>query len=56
MSIKELREKLEMTQTEFALKLGVAEYTVRRWESGTSKPSPLAQRQLEMLEKKVGKK
>ncbi len=32
MNIKRLRKKLKMTQAEFALRVGVAEYTVRRWE------------------------
>lgn len=42
--VKRLRKKLGMTQAEFAVKLGVAEYTVRRWESGVCLPSPMARR------------
>ncbi len=51
MHIKKLRKKLNMTQAEFALTVGVAEYTVRRWEKGTHQPSRLALRELNRLEK-----
>ena len=51
MNIKRLRKKLKMTQAEFALRVGVAEYTVRRWEKGTHQPSRLALRELNRLEK-----
>ena len=47
--IKELREKLGLTQDQFAVQLGVAPYTIRRWEKGT-KPSPMARQLLEQLE------
>ncbi len=45
MNIKKLRKSLKMTQAEFALRVGVAEYTVRRWEKGTHQPSRLARGQ-----------
>jgi len=38
-----------MTQEQFAAKIGVTFSTVNRWESGKSKPSPLAMRQIEEL-------
>ena len=47
--IRELRSKLGLTQEQFAAKVGVIFSTVNRWESGKSKPSPLAMRQLEYL-------
>ena len=47
MNVKRLRKKLGLTQAEFAVKLGVAEYTVRRWESDKTKPSRLARRAIE---------
>lgn len=47
--IKELRYKLGLTQEQFAAKVGVTFSTVNRWESGKSKPSPLAMRQIEEL-------
>lgn len=36
MTIKELREKKEMTQQEFAERLGVSMSAVRTWEKGRS--------------------
>jgi len=53
MNIKDLRKALNLTQAQMAVKLGVAEFTVRRWEAGTHKPSQLALRQLARLEKKI---
>ena len=47
--IRELRSKLGMTQEQFSAKVGVTFSTVNRWESGKSKPSPLAMRQIEEL-------
>lgn len=47
--IKELRMKLKLTQAEFAVKIGVAEYTVRRWEEGVTSPSPMARRVIKEL-------
>jgi transcriptional regulator with XRE-family HTH domain len=47
--IRDLRSKLGMTQEQFAAKVGVTFSTVNRWESGKSKPSPLAMRQIEEL-------
>lgn len=40
--IRALRENLLLSQEALARKLGVAVRTVARWESGASKPSPLA--------------
>jgi len=49
--IRDLRSKLGLTQEQFAAKVGVTFSTVNRWESGKSKPSPLAMRQIEELYK-----
>ena len=38
-AVKELRDKLIMTQMEFAIYLGVAYESVNRWEAGTHKPT-----------------
>ncbi|MBN2055105.1 DUF3883 domain-containing protein [bacterium] len=47
--IKNLRNKLKLTQVEFAERLGVSFPTVNRWENGKSNPSPLSwQRILEL--------
>ncbi len=40
--IRELRALIELTQEQFAHKLGVTLPTVSRWENGRSSPSPLA--------------
>lgn len=47
MDVKKIRKRLGLTQDQFAVRLGVAPYTVRRWESGKTKPSRMAERLLE---------
>ncbi|KKN60889.1 hypothetical protein LCGC14_0527600 [marine sediment metagenome] len=42
MTTKQLRMKLKLSQDRFAARLGEAPYTIRRWESGKHKPSPLS--------------
>jgi len=42
--VRELRRRLNLTQEQLAQRLGVTVSTVRRWELGTSVPSPMAQR------------
>lgn len=51
--VKVLRQNLGLTQAEFAVKLGVAEFTVRRWEKGITKPSPMAKKLLKEIEAQV---
>lgn len=53
MDIRELRNQLGLTQDKFAFLLGVAPYTVRRWEGGKSKPSPLALEKINRLQAKA---
>jgi len=49
--IKELRDKLGLTQEQFAHKIGVTFSTINNWEKGTRTPHPfLFQRLLEMAE------
>jgi DNA-binding transcriptional regulator YiaG len=43
--IKELRNKLGMSQDRFAALVGVAPMTIRRWERGT-KPNQLGDKRL----------
>lgn len=47
--IKDIRERLDLTQEELAHKLGVSWITIARWESGKNKPSKLAQRAITIL-------
>ena len=54
--IKAIRESHHWTQIQLAAKLGVSEYTVRRWEKGKNKPLPAFERQLRKLEIKQGGK
>ncbi len=51
--IKELRAGLGLTQEQFAAKVGVTFSTVNRWENGRGKPSPLALRRIEELQKEL---
>ncbi|HEY9691450.1 MAG TPA: helix-turn-helix transcriptional regulator [Oculatellaceae cyanobacterium] len=47
--IRELRQTVKLTQEKFAVHLGVSFPTINRWENGHATPSPLAQKQIEML-------
>lgn len=47
--IRRLRNHLDLTQEQFAAKVGVTFSTVNRWEAGKSKPSPLAMRRIDEL-------
>ena len=49
--IKKLRASLSMTQEEFARKVGVAYFTVVRWENKMNSPSRLAEEKLERIAK-----
>ena len=52
MNVKEFRHKLGISQDKLAALIGVAPYTVRRWEAGKNNPSPLAQEKLDALAQK----
>ena len=47
--IKEIRNKLFLTQTELAEKLGVSLATVCRWEKGTFEPTMKVKRRIAEL-------
>lgn len=47
--VRETRQRLGMTQKQFAVKLGVSYQSVNRWENGRSKPLRLALKQIEAL-------
>jgi len=49
--IKGLRVSLGLTQEQLAAKVGVTFSTINRWENGRGKPSPLAMKQIEGLQK-----
>jgi len=58
--IKELRERLDLTQEQFAQKVGVTYSTVNHWENGKRVPQPFLVRRLlelkEELDSAKGKK
>jgi DNA-binding transcriptional regulator YiaG len=54
--IKQLRNYLELSQEGFAHRLGVSFQTIHRWESGKSKPYPLAIKALEQLKLEIEQK
>ncbi|MBU8933436.1 MAG: helix-turn-helix domain-containing protein [candidate division Zixibacteria bacterium] len=47
--IKKLRKRLNLTQEQFAFKIGVTFSTVNRWENNRGRPSPLAMRRIDEL-------
>ncbi len=47
--IVKLRRSMNLTQEEFAHRLGVHRVAVARWETGKFKPSPLAMTQIKRL-------
>lgn len=51
--IKEFREKLGLTQEEFAQKIGVSPRTVQNWENGGDIPATTRKKLEAMLEKET---
>ena len=49
--VREIRNKLNLTQRSFALLMGVSIKTIEAWESGRNEPNGTAQRMLSLLEK-----
>lgn len=47
--VKELRLNLQLTQEEFAARLGVTFCTINRWENRRSQPSRMARKLIEEL-------
>ena len=55
--VKQLRERLGLTQEQFAQKVGVTFSTVNHWENGKRTPQPfLVRRLLEMKAQAAGRK
>lgn len=55
--VKELRQRLGLTQEQFAQKVGVTYGSVNHWENGKRTPQPfLVRRLLEMKEELEGRK
>lgn len=51
--IRQIRQKMQLTQEDFAHLIGVTFSTVNRWENGKSSPNRIASRLLLGLEKKL---
>ncbi|MEH1800814.1 MAG: helix-turn-helix transcriptional regulator [Nostoc sp.] len=47
--VHQLRQLLELTQAQFAMRLKVAVPTIARWENNRTQPSPLALMQLKNM-------
>jgi putative transcriptional regulator len=54
--VRELRERLGLTQEKLAAKLGVTFPTINRWENGRTQPSPLAVQRIEDLLRAMGQR
>ncbi len=52
--IRSLRQKLNLTQQQLSVELGVVTPTVNRWENGHSQPSPMALKLIEAKWKELG--
>jgi putative transcriptional regulator len=52
--IRELRQQLNLSQKQFAAKLGVCFKTVNRWENGHTVPSPIALKLIEEMLRNMG--
>ena len=52
--VRETRQRLELSQTKFAAKLGVSFQSVNRWENGRTKPLPIVLKQIEHLLHQMG--
>lgn len=50
--IKKLRNKMLLTQSEFAKELGVSIASVARWETGENEPTMKVKRKLKILSEK----
>jgi DNA-binding XRE family transcriptional regulator len=54
--IKELRDKLDLTQEQLAQKVGVTFSTINNWEKGTRTPHPFLFQKLLDIAREIGLK
>lgn len=52
--VRETRQRLDLSQAQFAAKIGVSFQSVNRWENKRTKPLPLALKQIEQLLQQMG--
>jgi transcriptional regulator with XRE-family HTH domain len=53
--VKDIRERLRLTQEQFAQKVGVTYSTVNHWENGKRMPQPFLVRRLLELKEEIAK-
>jgi putative transcriptional regulator len=51
MDVKRVRSKLKVSQSQFALMIGVSRATLQNWEQGRREPEGLAKALLKVVEK-----
>ncbi len=54
--VKRLRERMDLTQEQFAQAVGVTFSTVNQWENGHRRPHPFLLKRLVDMEKETAKK
>jgi DNA-binding transcriptional regulator YiaG len=52
--LRETRQRLELSQAKFAVRLGVSFQSVNRWENRRTRPLPIALKQIEHLLHQMG--
>lgn len=52
--VKDLRERMKLTQEQFAQKVGVTYSTVNHWENGKRMPQPFLVKRLLELKQEIG--
>lgn len=52
--VRELRQRLGLTQEQFAAKLGVTFATINRWENRRARPSRIATKLIEAEVRRIG--
>ena len=52
--VLETRQRLKLSQVNFAARIGVSFHSVNRWENRRTKPLPLALKQIEALLHSLG--
>lgn len=52
--VKDLRQRLNLTQEQFAQKVGVTYSTVNHWENGKRMPQPFLVKRLLELKEEIG--
>ena len=49
LNVKQARQTLELSQSEFAAALNASKRTIEKWEQGERSPSPLVMKQIRVM-------